>query len=199
MHSMTPVAWRLRAAALLGAGSLAVHQLRYMAGYGQDPASALSQQGHAYLSALTPLLTAVLVLAVGEIVHRLARRGGGAAVDRPRSLSRLWAGSTVCLALMYAAQEWAEGQLAAGHPAGVAGVLGHGGWTALAFAALVALAISVALRGAAAALATRPAGRAPHARARRTTAVRFAPPAPRAPLDAVARHLAGRGPPLPSG
>src|SRR5215218_3807227 len=46
----------LRAMALLAPGTLAVHELRYLAAYGGDAQPSLDHQGHAYLAALTPLV-----------------------------------------------------------------------------------------------------------------------------------------------
>jgi len=56
------------------------------------------------------------------------------------------------LAAAYCGQELIEGWLAAGHPAGVAGlVLQHGGWIGLACAPIVGGLIALAVRGATAA------------------------------------------------
>ena len=53
-----------------------------------------------------------------------------------------WAG----LVAIYATQELLEELLASGHPGGVAGVLGHGGWWAVPVAAIVAAGITVLQR-----------------------------------------------------
>lgn len=47
---------------------------------------------------------------------------------------------------IYCGQELLEGFLAAGHPAGLAGILGHGGWIAAPVAVSVGGALAAALR-----------------------------------------------------
>ena len=63
----------------------------------------------------------------------------------------------MALVAAYCGQELIEGWLAAGHPAGVAGVLEHGGWIALVCAPLVGGLVALAARGAAAATEPRAA------------------------------------------
>src|ERR1019366_4753159 len=53
-----------------------------------------------------------------------------------------WAG----LVAIYATQELLEELLASGHPGGVAGVFGHGGWWAVPVAAIVAAGITALQR-----------------------------------------------------
>jgi hypothetical protein len=121
----------LRLAALVAAGSFAVHQLRYLlASHG---AAEIEAPAHAYLARLTPVLAALLLIAVGEAIRRVAR---GAASPSPR-LAPLWLAATSALLVVYSAQELAEGS----------SVTADGGWLALPLAALMALAIAVALRG----------------------------------------------------
>jgi len=132
-------------AVLLGVGSLAVHQLRFLLWYGQSSDDALSSQGHAYLAVVGPVVVAATVLAFARVLNRLAR-GGRAGSPR---LIPLWAGMAASLLFMYVFQESLEGALASGHPGGPAGVLGHGGWLALPLSAAVGLALALALRGAA--------------------------------------------------
>ena len=54
---------RLRLAGLLAAGSLAVHQIRYAAGYGSESSQALADQGHDYLG---PAGAVVALLVLGS-------------------------------------------------------------------------------------------------------------------------------------
>jgi hypothetical protein len=187
----------LRAAALLAGGALAVHELRYLIGYGGHADRALSEQGHAYLAVLSPAVAALLALALAGFWSAVvrARRTGSAEPDRPR-LASAWLGSSAALAGIYTVQESLEGALANGHPAGLAGIFGHAGWTALALALAVGLLVALLLRGAAVAIARAAEGaRAPRLR---PPSVRC-PSAPLvAPLDPVARLLAARGPPIPS-
>jgi hypothetical protein len=137
----------LRLAALLGLGTFALHQARYVFGYREDASAALADHGHGYLGAVAPVLVGVLVVGLAELVRRVAR-GDGAAAPR---LRRLWAGASGALVAVYAAQELIEGVLAAHHPGGLVGVAGHGGWIALPLAVALGLVIALVMRGATAA------------------------------------------------
>ncbi|MBA3301689.1 MAG: hypothetical protein H0T15_07440, partial [Thermoleophilaceae bacterium] len=99
------------------------------------------------------------------------------------------------LLAIYTSQELVEGLLSPGHPAGIAGVIGHGGWIAIALALPLGAGIAFLLRAAEALIANR---KGATSRAGRRGS---APSVPRRPehhrsLDTVARHLAGRAPPL---
>jgi hypothetical protein len=130
-------------AALVGVGSLAVHQLRFVLAYGDGSDRALSSQGHAYLAVVGPLVVAAAVLAFARFLDRLAR---GARTSAPR-FGRLWAVMSASLVAMYSVQESLEGLLSDEHPGGLAGVLGHGGWLALPLSIAVGLLLALALRG----------------------------------------------------
>ena len=122
----------LRLAALLGAGELAVHQLRYLLGYGGDASTVLTARGHGYLGPLAAVVAGIVVLALAELLARALRRPA-----RPvPSLRALWAGATVAIALLYSTQELIEGSSPAS----------HGGWLALPLAALAGLAIAAIMR-----------------------------------------------------
>ena len=186
---MGSAAWRVRAGALVLAGALAVHELRYaLAG------TRANEHAHAYLSWLGPFLCGVLVLTVAEFVLRLARRRIARELPPPpRFLSR-WAAFAALLAAIFAVQETVEMLWAHGGVDLHAAVVAHGGWVGLPLALAVAAVVAGALRGARA-LAAR--------RARELAPARAAAPAP--PLrrrrgwtaagDALAYHLAGRAPP----
>jgi hypothetical protein len=190
---MTSRAWMIRLAALMGAGTFAVHQARYALGYREEASGALAAQGHAYLIAVGPLVAGAVMLALAALIRRVAR--GGAAAPA-LSLQRLWASTTLALVAIYVVQESVEGALAAHHPAGAAGVLGHGGWVAVPLAVAAGLAIALAMRGASAATdlgAARRPWRAPLPTAPRAEAGARATVAPRS--GAALAHAA-RGPPL---
>ena len=193
---MTSVAWRFRLAALLAAGALAVHELRYALAYGDHAGREAAAQGHAYLSLLVPVVVLAALFAAASALRRLAvdPASGG----RPHRFARLWLGCAVVLAAAFCGQELAEGWLAAGHPAGVAGVLEHGGWIGLATAPVVGALIALALRGARAAVEPRAAAARWHPRLAPVAAP--GPPSDvfRPSPDPLARFLAGRGPPHPS-
>jgi hypothetical protein len=179
---------------LLPAGALVVHQLRYTLAYGSQAHTALSNQGHAYLTSVSPWVAMLLAGGLGCFVARLARaRRGAEPRSRTRSLARLWSATGGGLVAIYALQESLEGLLAQGHPGGLAGVFGHGGWWAIPAAAAVSLLIVLLLR-AADTLVELAGRRAPTPRRARTLALRPAPLllAVRAPLAYAA---AGRAPP----
>ena len=174
---------------MLAAGSLAVHEVRFLAGYGGDDAVG----GHAYLAWLAPLVALALAAACGAW---LARIGRGPA---PARTGLTWLGASAALAGTYVVQETIEGLASPGHP----GLLSHGGWIAAPMALLIGALVAATLRGAqaadhAAARAARPWSpltlepAAPRSLA--VSAVAPLPPRPRV----LALGLAGRGPPQPS-
>jgi hypothetical protein len=153
---------RLRFAGLLAAGSLAVHQLRYAAGYGSHSSRALAEQGHGYLGDAGVVAALLLALALGCSLGALVR-ARRADAHQPR-LRSLWLAAAGALSAIYVTQELIEGTLAQGHPAGVTGVVGNGGWLAFVIAAAVGALIALAMRGAEAALARPPARNVPPVR-----------------------------------
>jgi len=220
----------LRGAALMPAAALAVHQLRYRLAFGARAPHELAAQGHAYLSTLAPWIALLAALAVGAALGRLARRwaagGAGAGLDAacalerapdgsPQSarargraadaparggLPRLWLLASAALLAIYCGQELLEGVFAAGHRAGLAGVLGAGGWWALPLALAAGGLLALALRWERAAERALDARRPPlrlRIRARLAEAAPCGAPVPVAlPAPApLARAAAGRAPP----
>ena len=148
---------------LLPAGALAVHQLRYTLAYGSQASNELAVQGHAYLGSLVPWIVALIAAGLGCFVARLARAWQlGSDDSRTRPLIRLWTTTGMGLVAIYALQELLEGLLAEGHPPGLEGIFGNGGWWSVPVAAVVALAIVTLLRigRTLVQLATRASGRA---------------------------------------
>ena len=136
-----------RGLVLLPVGALAVHQLRYTLAYGSQAGTQLADQGHAYLSTLVPWIVLLAAAGVGCFVARLARAWhSGDDGRRTRRLHRVWATTAFALVAIYSLQEFLEGLLAAGHPLGLVGVFGHGGWWSVPVSALVALVIASMLR-----------------------------------------------------
>jgi hypothetical protein len=192
--------WRIRAGALIAVGALGVHDLRYLLAYRGHAGQELALQGHGYLRLATPLIAGLVVLAAAAFATRLARAytGGGGEDRRLPSTSRMWALASALLVAIYSCQEWMEGLLATGHPAGLSAPFSHGGWLAIPLAVVIGLLVALALRGAAAAIAVAAArGRA-----------RLSPPSPHPlpspvgrsvwiapPQGALARRLAPRAPP----
>jgi hypothetical protein len=184
---------------LVPAAAFAVHQLRYYLAFGSGVGAALQRTGHSYLHSVVPWIVLLLGLAFGGFLWALGRAMGG-----QRSLSRytasflgLWLTCWACLVAIFAAQEFLEGVFATGHPVGLVGIFGYGGWWAVPVSACVALVLAALFHGARWALdevAQRHAGprsgRAPRA------AVRSGPEAVWvARVAPLAEGWSGRGPP----
>jgi hypothetical protein len=208
---------RLRAAALMPAAVLTVHQLRYLLAFGGGTGQELEKEGHQYLSALAAPIAMSVAIVVGLFVARLAsvwregeadtaaRRGSAAPAPGGRgglpSARRGFFGLAltigIALLALYSCQELLEGMLSSGHPGGFEGVFGDGGWWAAPLSLACGLVIAAALRGARAAIrwaaARHHLPRASHGRPT---------PAPRPRRLALPRPVplagaaAGRAPPL---
>jgi hypothetical protein len=136
----------VRTAALIALGSLAVHQLRYLLAYGAGAGAELSHQGHAYLAQLLPVLLGFAFAGLAAGLVRAAMRPRGPAPASSSSIARA-ALYAVAIASVFALQESAEGLLSAGHPSGLAGVFGGGGWIALFLSALLGVLCAALDRG----------------------------------------------------
>jgi hypothetical protein len=183
----------VRTSTLIALGAFAVHQLRYLAAYGGDTGAALGAQGHAYLAALVPPL---VIAAASAVLGTLVAAALASPPARPRRRAAGWWFCAVALLAVFATQELVEGAFAAGHPAGVTGLLGHGGWLAVPIAILVGRAISFLLGGLE--IAERRLARAPlRPRGRAPSTPRLHPSTTLTPLacGALAFGLAGRPPP----
>jgi hypothetical protein len=179
--------------------AFAVHQLRYWLAFGGHAGVFLNRQGHLYLHSLAPWLALAVAVAIGAFLQALGRALGG-----QRSLSRytvsftaLWLICAAALVAIYASQELLEGLLTTGHPAGLVGVFGYGGWWSVPAALAVGLVLAAAFHGARWALQEVAERRSVQPRRRH---VRVA--VPRRPYFALAPRLApladgwsGRGPP----
>jgi len=187
-HRRLLSAVRGRGLLLLPAAAFAVHQLRYTIAYGSQAGQVLAAQGHSYMTSLAPWLVLLVGLGAGSFVLRVARGRD----DRPRrSPLRLWAVSAGCLLAIYVVQELVEGLYAAGHPGGLEGVFGHGGWwavpLALLFGGLIAALLHVGELIVAAISRHTVFGPPPLVRALRAVSLPLRPP--------LAGAAAGRAPP----
>ena len=191
--------FRLRCFALLGAGALGLHELRYLIGYGGDAGHALAEQGHGYLDGVTAVVALTLVAAMAALVAALVRGPGHGPGQRPPRRWRVrWLACSGALLAVFTLQELVEGVLSPGHPAGLVGVAGGGGWIAVPLALVIGAVVAALLRGAEAVMARFAAPlRRPRPRAPRSAL-------PRAPLQVGPRALAllatpgaPRAPPLP--
>ena len=186
--------------ALLPAAALAVHQLRYLLAYGSAAEMELQRQGHSYLHSVVPWIVLVLALVVGGFLYALGRTfSGHTSLSRfGLSFSALWLACTVALVSIYCCQEFLEGLFATGHPGGLVGIFGFGGWWAIPAAASVALVLAAVFHGARWVL-EEVAQRFHQARAPRRRRAEPSPrpatvPTPR--LAPLADGWSGRGPPL---
>ena len=133
----------LRTSTLIALGAFAVHQLRYLAAYGDGAGAALGAQGHSYLEAVLPLLGVLAASAMlGTVAAAALGRGTTVASRRVG-----WAFCSAALLGIFCVQESAEAVLSAGHPGGVSALLGHGGWIALPIAVLVGRMVALLLDG----------------------------------------------------
>ncbi|HVW46471.1 MAG TPA: hypothetical protein VHA76_05420 [Solirubrobacterales bacterium] len=213
---------RLRAAALMPAAVLTVHQLRFLLAFGGSSGEELEKEGHQYLSALAAPIAMSVAIVVGLFFARLAsawREGAGEATTAPggapgdsaprgsgagdpgswRGFLRLALLIGASLLALYSCQELLEGMLSSGHPEGFDGVFGDGGWWAAPLSLACGFVVAAALRGARAAIRWA----ASHHR-RPTTSHGRPAPAPRPRRPALPRPVplagaaAGRAPPLAS-
>lgn len=133
-----------RGLVLLPAGAFVVHQLRYWLTYGPQASTQLADQGHAYLGSIVPWLVLATGAALGGRLVSVAAGRGSA--TRVRPFVAVWAACAFALVAIYTAQESLEGMLAQGHPGGIAGVFGHGGWWSVPVSVGIAFAIALLVR-----------------------------------------------------
>jgi hypothetical protein len=190
---------RLGPPALMPAAAFAVHQLRYLLAYGGHASLALQRQGHAYLHSVVPWLVLLVAVAAGLFLRALGRAfsGQGSLPRYAASFVALWLSCATCLVAIYVSQEFLEGLLATGHPAGLAGIFGYGGWWAIPASLCVGLVLAAVYHGARWVLREVSERRA---RRVRIAPVSFAPElvpcyrlVPR--LEPLADGWSGRGPP----
>jgi hypothetical protein len=171
----------LRAFALLGAGAVAIHQLRYALAYGNAAPQELAVHNHGYFDLALPAVATVFVVALAAVLIRIAR-GRAAAPDRGTSLTALWLCCALALGTIYGVQETLEG----------AGALAGGGWIGFALAFPAGLLVALAIRGADAAEIRIPAV-VLRISAIRATRLRIAATTPR--MRIAGTRLGARAPP----
>jgi len=179
----------LRWAGALALGLAVVHQLRVLA----DPASV----GHAPFAALA--LPAAILFAgavLGLLIELADVRRGRAPAPPGLSLRRAWLVGALALVALFVAQELLEGVLLHGHAAGLAGVVGTGGWIALPLAVATGGVVALALAGAQSVLRRAASAPLPRARTRAPRSARH--DATWRPAGVLARKLACRAPPAPA-
>ncbi|HEY7151972.1 MAG TPA: hypothetical protein VH391_09850 [Solirubrobacterales bacterium] len=148
------VSARARILGLLPLAALGVHDLRFQLAFGHEAHHELGVEGHAYLNGLFPLCVLLAALVAGELIVRVCRaRPGDGVASPPYRFVTVAATITAALIAIYTGQELLEGILSAGHPAGVEGIFGDGGWLAIPLAGLMGAAIALFAQGAARAIA----------------------------------------------
>lgn len=137
-------------AAVFPAAAFIVHQLRYLLAYGEEAGVALQRTGHSYLHSVVPWLVLAIALALGGFLGSLGRALAGH-TSAPRytlSLLSLWILCSAALVAIFTCQELLEGLFATGHPGGLAGVFGYGGWWAVPVSICIGLTLAGWLHGA---------------------------------------------------
>jgi hypothetical protein len=190
---------QIRAAAVMPAAVLTVHQLRFQLAFGSRADDRLAAEGHQYLTALAPLAAMLVAIAAGLFLAALARtwrRGEGGDRRAPAFLV-VWLAAATALLGIYSVQELAEGMVASGHPGGLAGVFGEGGLWAVPLSLLLGAVVGLALRIAGVAIRWVAARRSRPLGARHRPRPTSAPTAVLlAPFEPLASLAAGRAPPL---
>ena len=131
------------------AAAFAVHQLRYWLAFGSRAGVMLQRQGHSYLHSVAPWIVLLIAVSAGILLRALGRAfGGRASVPRyTLSFTALWLLCSVSLVAIYGSQEFLEGLFATGHPAGLVGIFGYGGWWAVPAALAVGLVLAAIFHG----------------------------------------------------
>lgn len=178
---------RLRASAALSAAALALHQLRYLA---DGPAATLARDGHGYLALVAPLIAVLCAVALAHLAGAWQRE---LPPGRRFPLLRLWLASTFALLAVFTCQEALETVLSPSRDGPIA-MADAGGWLAIPLALALGFLVALLLRGADALLAARV--RPTRAPVRPRNASHPHRPTHWRAIGGIARHLAGRGPPL---
>ena len=185
---------RSRNALLWVAGAYAVHHGRYLVAHCSHAQEELGGGAHAHLSLIAPLVGCLCAMAV----IRLARRVAAHRAPTPMSRMRLWLSASLILASSYGFAEFFEGRVDAAHRAGLSNALGHGGFSVLAIAVVVAAVLALLYK--VSAFVVRRIAKALRRR-RRPQRTYTAPPTRhstlvRRPAFVCLSLYAGRGPPL---
>ncbi len=184
---------------LMPAAAVAVHQLRYWLAFGGRAGAELQAQGHSYLHSVVPWIVVLMAISAGAFLRELGRALGGRC-SLPRftvSFAGLWVVCAASLVAIYVSQEFLEGLFVTGHPGGLAGIFGYGGWWSVPAALAVGLVLASAFHGAWWVLreVTRRPGRDCRATSCGTRAVRVPRDALLPRLVPLAGGWSGRGPP----
>jgi hypothetical protein len=118
---------------------------------------------------------------------------------RPPRFRTAWPAATLALFAMFVTQESLEGALFGGHMAGMHGLFGHMGWTAVLLAPLFGALIAFLVKGSEKVIEFVSRNRARRPRPARACVVPARPPVVPVPrVPPLACNLAGRAPPHPA-
>jgi hypothetical protein len=186
--------------ALLPPAAFAVHQLRYVLAFGTNAGLELQRQGHSYLHSFVPWIVVLIALVAGGFLRSLGKAfAGHTSLSRfSLSFSALWLVCSAALVGIYVGQELLEGFVLTGHPAGLVGVFGYGGWWSIPVALCVGLVLAAVFHGARWVLdaVARRHGARRLVRNDAVTAIRATRDALLPRLAPLAGGCSGRGPPL---
>jgi hypothetical protein len=132
------------------AGAFAVHQLRYWLAFGSRASALLRVQGHSYLHSAAPWIVVLVAFTLGVFLRALGRafRGNRSAARFTASFAALWLMCALALVGTYVLQEFLEGLFVTGHPSGLVGIFGYGGWWSIPAAFAVGLVLAALFHGA---------------------------------------------------
>jgi hypothetical protein len=149
MTTRTRIA-RLAPIALLPPAAFAVHQLRYMLAFGPRAGLELARTGHSYMHSLVPWLIALVALTIGGFLNALGRAFARrtSAPGYALSLAGMWLACSAALVAIFVCQELLEGVFLTGHPAGLVGVFGFGGWWSIPASLCIGLVLAALFHGA---------------------------------------------------
>jgi len=129
--------------------AFAVHQLRYWLAFGSRAGLMLQKQGHSYLHSVVPWIVLLIAVSAGILLRALGRAltGRGSLPRHTLSFIALWLLYAACLVAIYSCQEFLEGMFATGHPTGLVGIFGYGGWWSIPAALAVGLVLAAMFHG----------------------------------------------------
>lgn len=144
------VVGRLAPLALMPAGAFAVHQLRFWLAFGSRASALLRAQGHSYLHSAAPWIVVLVAFTLGAFLRAVGRafRGNRSVSRFTASFAALWLMCALALVGIYVLQEFLEGLFATGHPSGLVGIFGYGGWWSIPAAFAVGLVLAALFHGA---------------------------------------------------
>ena len=136
---------------LMPAAAFGVHQLRYYLAYGSAAGAMLARTGHSYLHSVVPWIVLLVAVAARRVPGGARPRRRWAAIPRPLYASRCWGCGWLAQRAWSRSsltQEFLEGLFATGHPAGLAGIFGYGGWWSIPAALCIGLVLAALFHGA---------------------------------------------------